>query len=88
MKFAGDENVFLVSGFVGVNRSKDSQFLGYCVASDRASALRLMAKTIDGLNPLGVTSLAEMRAQVNALSKVLDGSVAAPIESGMFVRRN
>lgn len=87
MRFAGDENVFLVSGFIGTRRSKEDQFLGYCVASDKASALRLMAKTVAGLNPLGVTSLADMKKQVSALSGVLDGQIPAPVESGMFIRR-
>ncbi len=85
MKSACEDNVFMVSGYIGVSRSKDSQFLGYCVAKDKASAIRLMAQTVPDLNPLGVTSLAEMSRQVAVLQDVMSGRVKAPVERGLVI---
>lgn len=82
MKLATPDNVFLVSGFIGTERSKDSQFVGHCIAEDKAEAIRLMARTVTGLNPVGVTSLQEMSQFVKALEDVQHGRVKAPTQPG------
>lgn len=82
MKLATSENVFLISGFIGTDRSKESEFLGYCIAEDKACAIRLMARTITGLNPVGVTSLHEMSQFVKALEDVRTGRAKAPVQVG------
>lgn len=84
MPLAKDKNVFWVSGFIGADRR--NQYQGYCVAADKAEAIRLMAHAVDGLNISGLTSLAEMNERVKALQAVLEGKQPVPMQPGFSIR--
>jgi hypothetical protein len=82
MKKPLEDNTFLVNGYLGGSQKNADYFEGYCIADDKGSAIALMAQTIPTLNPVGATSLAELKRYAATLEKVMKGDLHAPRQNG------
>lgn len=78
-----DDNVFLVTGFIGEKPDADNLFMGYCVAVDAVDAGSYMQGMIEGLRISGVNSLTQIRAIYGLLDRVKAGTEQAPITPRM-----
>lgn len=74
-----DENVFLVTGYIGEAPQPDNLFMGYCIAADAADAAQYMAAMIEGLRVSGLNTLTQVRAMHELLERVKAGTEQAPV---------
>lgn len=77
---AADTQTFYVTGYIGEGAAREN-LDSYCIATDKAAAMALMARTIPLFNPVGVSSLDELKRIVAALERVRTGELLAPKEA-------
>lgn len=79
---ATDKQTFFVTGYIGEGTAREN-LESYCIATDKAAAIALIAHTIPFYNPIGVSSLEELKRLVGVLERVRTGELLAPTQAGL-----